>query len=166
MSRELRQGYLAVLIVLVVQFLLGMATNLFVQVPLEHPGASPPEYFTGVFESVTWAILHGPSLLLTAHAILGLVLLLFGFRLLVPAIRSRNRLAITTSVVGALAILGAGFNGGSYLNYHEDFSSMIMASFFAIAVTAYVAGLWGLQPPQESRSPDARSPAPPSGRSL
>jgi hypothetical protein len=41
-----------------------------------------------------------------------------------------------------VAILGAGFNGGSFLNYHEDFSSMLMASFFAIVLVSYAAGLY------------------------
>jgi nitric oxide reductase large subunit len=165
MSREIRQGYLGTLITLIAQFLLGMVTNLFVQVPLNHPGANPPEYFSGVVQSVTWAILHGPSLWLTLQAVLGLLLVVFGFRLLVPAIRSRNRTAIITAVTGAVAMLGAGFNGGSYLNYHEDFSSMIMASFFGIAVTAYVVGLWALplQPGSQTRA--ARSPAPPAAQS-
>jgi nitric oxide reductase large subunit len=165
MSREIRQGYLGTLITLIAQFLLGRVTNLFVQVPLNHPGANPPEYFSGVFQSVTWAILHGPSLWLTLHAVLGLLLVVFGFRLLVPAIRSRNRTAIITAVTGAVAMLGAGFNGGSYLNYHEDFSSMIMASFFAIAVTVYAVGLWALplQPGSQTRA--ARSPAPPAAQS-
>ena len=155
MWRELRQAYLGVLITLIAQFLLGMVTNLFVEIPLHHPGAKPPEYFSGVFESVTWATLHGPSLWLTLHAVLGLLLVIFGFRLLVPAIRSRHRPTITTAVIGALAMLGAGFNGGSYLNYHEDFSSMIMASLFAVAVIAYVVGLWALPLQQGSRMQDA-----------
>jgi nitric oxide reductase large subunit len=149
MWRELRQDYLGVLVVLVGQFLLGMATNLFVQIPLNHPGANPPEYFSGVAQSVTWAILHEP-LWLVLHASLGLLLVLFSFRVLVTAIRSRQRSAVITASVGAVAMLGAGLNGGSYLNYHEDFSSMIMASFFAIAVTSYVIGLWALPNPQQS----------------
>jgi hypothetical protein len=113
MWRELRQAYLGVLITLIAQFLLGMVTNLFVEIPL------------------------------------------FGFRLLVPAIRSWHRPTITTAAIGALAMLGAGFNGGSYLNYHEDFSSMIMASLFAVAVIAYVVGLWALPLQQGSRTQDA-----------
>ena len=149
MWRDLRQAYLGVLITLVAQFLLGMATNLFVQIPLDHPGAHPSEYFSGVAESVTWAILHGP-LWLVLHASLGLLVVIFGFRLLVMAIRSHHRPTVVTASVGAVAMLGAGFNGGSYLNYHEDFSSMIMASFFAIAVTSYVIGLWALPNPQQS----------------
>jgi hypothetical protein len=155
MSREIRYGYLGVMVVLMVQFLIGMAVNLFVTVPRDHPGANPPEYFTGVAQSVTWAILHGPVLLIL-HAGLGLILVLFGFRLLVPAIRSRHRPTIVTAAIGAVAVLGAGFNGGSYLNYHEDFSSMIMATCFAIAVTAYLVGLFGLPLQQESPTPGAR----------
>ena len=157
---NIRGAYLGALVTLIIQFLLGMATNLFVQVPVNHPGANPPEYFTGVAQSVTWAVLHGP-LWLVLHAGLGLILVVFGFRVLAQAIQSRHRAAIITAVTGAIAILGAGFNGGSYLNYHEDFSSMIMASFFAIAVTAYVIGLWALPPRSGSRMSVAPGPVPP-----
>jgi hypothetical protein len=156
MTRQLRQAYLGTLITLVVQFILGMATNLFVQIPTHHPGANPPEYFGGVAQSVTWAILHGPSIWLVIHAMLGLLIVLSAFGLLVRTIPTGNRLAITTSVIGALAVLAAGFNGGSFLNYHQDFSSMLMATFFAIALTAYAVGLFGLPPQQESRTPVAR----------
>ncbi|HKW08509.1 MAG TPA: hypothetical protein VJS19_13170 [Candidatus Dormibacteraeota bacterium] len=156
MTRELRGGYLGNLIALVLQFLLGMVTNLFVDIPKDHPGANPPEYFSGVASNVLWAIVHGPSFWLTLHAIFGLFLVVFGFRVMLVAIRSRQRSMIIVSVIGALAILGAGFNGGSFLNYHEDFSSMIMASFFAIAVTAYSVGLFLLPLPQESQTPAAR----------
>jgi hypothetical protein len=163
--RELRSPFLGALIFLIVQFLLGMGVNLFVTVPRDHPGANPPEYFSGVAQSVTWAILHGPILLIL-HAALGFVLLAFGIWILVSAIRSRTRGLIVAASIGTLAILGAGFNGGSYLNYHEDFSSMIMAGFFAIAVLAYVAGLYLIAepealPPRGSQTPDAQSPARP-----
>lgn len=141
MRQQFRTGFLSALMALIVQFLLGMAVNLFVKVPLSHPGANPPEYFSGVVQSVTWAVLHGPALLVL-HAVFGLILVASGFGLLGSAIRSRRKGLIWTTAIGAVAILGAGFNGGSYLNYHEDFSSMIMASFFAAAVIVYVAGLY------------------------
>lgn len=138
---DLRKGFLAGLILLTVQFMLGVAVNLFVTVPDAHPGANPPEYFSGVAQSVTWAILHGPVLLIL-HAVLGLILVLSGFGLLVGGIRTRSRKLIVTATVGALSILAAGFNGGSFLNYNEDFSSMLMATFFAVAVLSYVTGLY------------------------
>jgi hypothetical protein len=100
------------LIVLNLQFLLGMAVNLFVTIPRNHTGANPPEYFTGVAHSVTWAILNG-HLLLILHASLGLVLVLIGAGLLVQAIRMRTRNLIVVTAFGAFGVLAAGFNGGS-----------------------------------------------------
>jgi hypothetical protein len=47
-----------------------------------------------------------------------------------------------SAILGLIGVLGAGFNGGSFLNYHQDFSSMIMATGFAVAVVAYSAGLY------------------------
>ncbi|MGH7760836.1 MAG: hypothetical protein ACREOY_05395 [Candidatus Dormibacteraceae bacterium] len=141
MRERMRNQFLGTLIFLIVQFLLGMAVNLFVTIPTNHPGASPPEYFGGVAQSVTWAILHG-HVLLQLHAVLGLLLVLNTFGLLVAAIRMRARDLITVAAVGAFGVLAAGANGGSFLNYNEDFSSMIMATFFAWAVIAYAVGIF------------------------
>ena len=141
MSARVRSAPIGMLVTLLVQFLLGMAVNLFVEIPREHPGANPPEYFSGVAQSVTWAILNGPSYLLVLHALLGLVLVAGAISFAVQAIRTGPRSLAIAAVVGGLAVLVAGLNGGSFLNYHEDFSSMIMAIFFAIAVGAYT---WAL----------------------
>jgi len=139
---EIRRLPLVMLFWLLVQFLLGMAVNLFVEITRNHPGANPPEYFGGVVQSVTWAVLHGPFLL-ELHGVLGLLLVLGAIALLVQAIRSGPRSFAIASGVGAFSILAAGFNGGSFLNYDQDFSSMIMAAFFAIAIASYAAALYG-----------------------
>src|ERR1700692_316251 len=136
-----RTGYLVVLMILVGQFLLGMAVNLFVTIPKGHPGANPPEYFGGWAASVTWAALHGP-VLLQAHAALGLLLVLFSVNSLAQAIQLRTRRVIVPASFGVFGVVGAGFNGGSFLNYNQDFSSMIMAGFFAVAVVSYITGLY------------------------
>lgn len=140
---------------LVIQFLLGMGVNLFVKIPTDHPGSNPPEYFSGVAQSVTWAILHG-HILLAIHAGFGLVIVLAALGTLVQAIRIRGRGIVISAVVGFIGVLGAGFNGGSFLNYHEDVSSMLMATGFAIAVAAYATGLYigaGARNPTSSASP-------------
>ena len=139
--RRMRDQFLGNFIFLIIQFLLGVAVNLFVTIPRDHPGANPPEYFTGVAQGVTWAILHG-HVLLILHATFGLLLVLNSAALLVRAIRMRARDLITVTAFGAFGVLAAGFNGGSFLNYNEDFSSMLMASFFAVAVVAYAVGLY------------------------
>ncbi len=139
--QPLRTGFLYTLVMLIAQFLLGMAVNLFVKIPTDHPGSNPPEYFSGVAQSVTWAIVHG-HVLLAIHAGFGLVLVIAAVGLLIQGIRMRRRAIVLSVVAGFIGVLGAGFNGGSFLNYHEDFSSMIMATGFAIAVVAYSAGLY------------------------
>jgi hypothetical protein len=142
-ARELRRVLVGVNILLLVQYLIGIAVNLFVTVPTEHPGAQPPEYFSGVVQSVTWAILHGPFLL-DVHASLGLLLVAATAAAAARAWPLGGRMLRWTTIVGAVSVLAAGFNGGSFLNYNEDFSSMIMASFFAIAVACYVLALYDL----------------------
>src|SRR5205085_12620 len=48
---EVRRTLVVILLLLAAEFLLGMAVNLFVNVPTDHPGARPPEYFSGVVQS-------------------------------------------------------------------------------------------------------------------
>ncbi len=137
----LRATSLGLLVVLAVQFVLGMIVNLFVTIPEVHPGSKPSEYFSGSFQSVAWAITQGP-LPLILHAVLGLLLVLGGLRLVVHARRLRSRRILVLAVVGDLLILGAGFNGASFLDFNEDFSSMIMATLFALALLCYIALLY------------------------
>ena len=141
MREQMRNQFLGTLIFLIVQFLLGMAVNLFVTISTNHPGANAPEYFGGVVQSVTWAILHG-HVLLQVHAVLGLLLVLNALGLLIAAIRTRARDLVWVTSLGLFGVLAAGFNGGSFLNYNQDFSSMIMATFFAWAVVSYAVGLF------------------------
>ena len=149
--RQLRITFLFALVVLIAQFLLGMAVNLFVTIPDQHPGANPPEYFSGVAQSVTWAILHG-HLLLAVHAAFGLVIVLAAAGTLVQAIWNRRRGIVVSAVFGFIGVLAAGFNGGSFLNYNQDFSSMLMAAGFAIAIVSYSVGLYIASDPAGSRS--------------
>src|SRR5579863_8178051 len=141
-SPRLRGLTIGILILLAAQFLLGMAVNLFVAVPRNHPGANPSEYFSGLFQSVTWAITSPSSpLLLLLHASLGLALVVITVALLVAAIVVRKGGWITVASVGLFGVLGAGFNGGSFLNYNENFSSMLMSVGFILAMVTYSIGL-------------------------
>jgi hypothetical protein len=96
---------------LLAQFVLGMAPNLFVTIPDRHPGTSPENYFAGAGHSVGWATTSG-LLPLAAHVILGILLIAAGFVLIALAASSGHRDVLTASILGALFILGAAFNGG------------------------------------------------------
>ena len=128
---------------LLAQFVLGMATNLFVTIPAHHPGASPKNYFVGSGHSVGWAITSG-LLPLAAHVVLGIVLVVAGFALIALAASSGQRGVLIASILGALFVLGAAFNGASFLNFNDDLSSMIMAGLFAAALACYVVVLFQL----------------------
>jgi hypothetical protein len=129
-----------ILVLLAVQFLVGMVVNLFVKVPAVHPGADAPEYFSGVVQGVAWALLHAPLGLLV-HAIVGLLLFVASLMLIGFAIAARRRAWIIVSVIGLLGIMLAGFNGASFMNYGHDFSSLLMSIGFLLAAVPYTIGL-------------------------
>ena len=138
-NRAARGWAFGLLIALLVQFGLGMYVNLFAQIPLNHPGHGASDFFAGSYHSVAWAETspHAP-LILAFHAGLGLFLVLGSLWLAVLAIRGRRAGFVWAAVLGALFILGAGFNGASFLNYNEDANSFVMALLFALAVLCYV----------------------------
>ena len=137
-NRAARGWAFGLLIALLVQFGLGMYVNLFAKIPLNHPGHGANDFFAGSYHSVAWAETspHAP-LILAFHAGLGLLLVLGSLWLAVLAIRGRRAGFVWAAVLGALFILGAGFNGASFLNYNKDANSYVMALLFA-AVLCYI----------------------------
>ncbi len=137
------------LILLLGQFALGIATNLYVKIPAKHPGAHAGGYFSGLAQGIGWVIPNG-AVVLAAHAALGLALILVGLDLLVVSIvtksLARRAGVVSAHLVGVLAIIGAGFNGVSFLNYSHNVSSLVMALLFALAVACYVVALYLLPP--------------------
>ena len=131
----------AACLLLLIQYLLGMAVNLYVTIPGRHPGgAGASNYFAGLASGLAWVIPDGPAWA-AAHAAFGLALVLAAFAGIALS-RRAGRVATSASVLGALAILGAGFNGMSFLNYGHAFSSMIMAGLWALALACYVTGMF------------------------
>jgi hypothetical protein len=124
---------------LLIQYLLGMVVNVFVVLPGQHPGAGAGDYFTGAASGLAWVIAQGPGWA-AVHAAFGLALAAAALASIALARRQDGRLALALSVLGALAIVGAGFNGVSFLDYGHAFSSMIMAGLWALALACYLGG--------------------------
>jgi heme A synthase len=133
-----RRWAFALLVALLAQFGIGVYVNLFTHIPLHHPGHDPHNYLTGTYHSVAWAETsqHAP-LILATHAGLGLLLVVFSLWLAVRAIRRRRPSVTWAAILGALCILAAAFNGGSFLDYNNNINSYIMALLFAAAVLCY-----------------------------
>lgn len=124
----LRQANLAILIVLIVQFALGMGVNLYVTLPAAgHPGHA------------SW---FGNGTLLALHAALGMFLILAAIFVLVRSIMARNAAIIVTSAAGLVAILLAAFFGSGFTDKLTDGYSIGMALAFAAALACYAIGLF------------------------
>jgi hypothetical protein len=139
-SPALRIFTIITLLLLEIQFFVGMLVNLFVQVPSVHPGANAANYFMGVVQGVAWAVEQSPPALLI-HASLGLLLVLASCILVGLAIASRRGGWIVLSILGWIGVVGAGFNGASFINYGHDFSSLLMSTGFLLANISYILGI-------------------------
>ncbi len=138
---RLRRAALAMMVLLLCQFALGIVTNLYVTIPAHHSGSHPSNYLSGSVHSVGWAIAHGAAGL-AAHVALGLAL--GACALLVAGYAIISRQGRTLAIAGALLIIAAGFNGASFLDFNQNFSSLIMALLFAAAALAYVTLIYRL----------------------
>jgi hypothetical protein len=124
----LRRASLAILIVLIVQFALGIGVNLYVTLPAAgHPGHA------------SW---FGNGALLALHAALGMILLLAAIIVLVRAIMVRDVTLTVTSAAGLVAIVLAAFFGSSFTDKLTDGYSLGMAIAFAVALACYTIGLF------------------------
>jgi hypothetical protein len=124
----LRQAILAILIVLIAQFALGIGVNLYVTLPAAgHPGHS------------SW---FGNGPLLAIHAAAGMFLILAALFVLARAIMARNVTLIVTSAAGLVAILVAAFFGSGFTSKLTDGYSLGMALATAVALACYAVGLF------------------------
>jgi hypothetical protein len=142
-TKRLRTVSLAMLVIVLAQYGVGMVVNLFVTIPARHPGAKPSNYISGSGSSVAWAIASGPAAL-AVHAALGLALVIAAIAAAVLATYLRRRGVIALAWLGAACILGAGFNGASFLDFNHDVNSLIMSLLAAAAIACYALILFAL----------------------
>ncbi len=124
-----------------VQAGVGMVVNLYVTVPSHHSGAHPANFFVGSFQSVIWAVSQG-ALALAIHASLGLALVAIATTVAVRALRLRRRAVAISCVLAGLLVIGAGFNGASFLDYNLDANSLVMTVLALGALLCYLVGLY------------------------
>lgn len=135
---SLRPHAFGTLILLALQFVAGMILNLFVQLPRSHPGTTGGDYFARSWASLLWALSGGGGWSLIVHASLAVILFLVTLALFVRSLVGRVRGWRWGSGIAWFFTFGALFNGLSFADYNEDFSSMIMASCWLVVVIALV----------------------------
>lgn len=131
---RLRRGSLAVLVLLVVEYAIGMYVNLSVTLPgADHGG------------SLGSAISNGPASL-SVHAVIGLLLGLGALGVAAQSILVRHWRLIAASVIGLLAMIFASVTGTGFTSTGADSASMAMSVLTGIAMLCYAANLYLLRP--------------------
>jgi hypothetical protein len=137
----LRRASLAALVLLLIQYGIGIGVNLYVTVPAADHG-----------HTIGTAISSGPGAL-TVHIVLGLLLILAAATLVVQAIMARHPGVIVTSVIGLLALVGAAAQGAAFVDQAHPSASMTMAVLTGVALLCYSISLYLLGSPGP-RQPD------------
>jgi hypothetical protein len=142
-TAPVRRMVLGAIVLVLVQTGIGMDVNLYVAVPTHHPGAQPANYLTGSVHSVAWAIAHG-ALSLAIHASLGLALILLAIAIPVRTLKIASRSAGGWTILAGALIIGAGFNGASFLDFGHDINSLIMSMLAFAALGCYAMVLFSV----------------------
>jgi hypothetical protein len=130
----LRGNTFGVLAMLIVQFAVGIAVNLYATVPAKDKGS-------GIFGAIGKALTNGPASL-AAHAGLGLLIVLAAVTLVVRSVVTRHIASIAVSVIGLAAIASAALNGARFVADGGPASaSLAMALSTAVAMMGYAIGL-------------------------
>jgi hypothetical protein len=124
-----RQVCLAALIMLVVQYGLGIILNLYVPVPAADAHA-------GLMQEIA----NGP-VMLTLHALLGTALIGAALVLLVRAIRLEDRAVAVLAAAGLTAIGGAFASGEIFVRNGQNAASAAMALLTGVALLCYIVAL-------------------------
>lgn len=114
---------------LVLQFILGMITTLYVKFPEN----GQPEQL--------WAAANSQFASL-AHIILGFLLLIVGILIIVRAVMSKDRTLVWISVAGLVSILVAIYSGSMFVTAQSDTYSLVMALGFIASLVVYGWGMF------------------------
>lgn len=133
----IRTGSLASLVILVVQYALGVSESLYGSMP-------SPHHSIGLFTGGT---------LLAVHGVLGTLLALGGIGTTVRSVRTRHRPLAISSVVAMLALIVAALTGFMFLDKGQDGASLGMALATGVAMICYGFNIWVLGVRRETGRP-------------
>jgi hypothetical protein len=132
---RIRRGSLAVLVLVVLEYGIGMYVNVYATVPRADHG-----------RDLGSAIANGPAVL-SAHAVIGLLLGLGALGVLARAVMARHPGAIAASAVGLFAQAFAAVTGASFTSSGDPVDSMGMSVLTGVGLLCYASNLYLLRRP-------------------
>jgi hypothetical protein len=145
--RGLRANALAGLVMLLVEYGLGMWTNVYAKLPAADQGKA-------TFAAFGDAVAHGP-VGLALHALLGTLLIVTAVSVVVRASLVRRAALIVLGCVALLATLAAWLSGAKFVGDGANGASFAMALATGFAILGYVMILFIAVP-----TPDRSRPRP------
>jgi hypothetical protein len=131
---RLRGTSFGMLVMLILQFAIGIVVNLYVTVPAADKG--------GILAAIGKSLSNGPAAL-ASHAGLGLLIVLAAIGLVVRSVIVRHPPVIVLSVLGLLAIIAAAVNGARFVaDGGPSNASLAMALSTAVALLCYAICLF------------------------
>jgi hypothetical protein len=130
----LRANTLAALVMLLIEYGLGIGANLYLTLPHGDRGK-------GLFPAFGAAVVHGP-VVITLHALLGTLLLGAALGVLIRSLRASRPLLIALAGTALAAIVVAWLSGASFVGKITNGSSLAMALAAAVAILSYVLVLF------------------------
>jgi hypothetical protein len=124
-----RANALAAVVMLLVEYGLGISVNLYSTLPASDPGKS-------LFAGFTSAVGDGP-LLLSLHALLGTLLLITASAALARSLRLGATPPIALTTVALLVIVAAWLAGSEFVGHMKNGASLVMALATAVAILCY-----------------------------
>lgn len=126
----LRANALAAVVMLLLEYGLGIWVNLYAQIPAGDHGK-------GTFAAFGAAVAHGPAAL-GVHAVLGTLLLVTAIALIVRAALAKKAAAAAIGAIAFLATVAAWLSGARFVGGAADGASFGMAIATGAALLSYV----------------------------
>lgn len=129
-DRGLRPGSFSAVVLLLVEYGLGIWLNLYAHLPASDRGK-------GTFAAFGAAVADGP-LALTLHALLGTLLLVTAITVIIRAVLARNNAAAVVATLAFLAVSAAWLSGARFVGASANGASLGMAMATGVALLCYV----------------------------
>jgi len=130
----LRSNSFAAVVMLLLEFGLGVGVNLYATLPVADHGKA-------LFPAFGTAVTGGP-IVLAVHAVLGTILLITGISAVVRASLARQFALIVITGISLLAIVAAWLSGAQFIGTMANGASMTMAIATAVSILCYALVLF------------------------
>lgn len=129
--RAFHIAFIVTFVLLVIQYVLGMISNLEVQFPDNLPGGN------------AWGWVWSHSTVIALHIVNGTLLIIVALIAVILSSVARNGVGIITAAIGLTMIVFAWMNGAEFLRYaQQNGFSLYMSLGFIGAFIAYIVGFY------------------------